>query len=131
MCALAALTVLSASARAQTTGICDRTSQVQTAILDALTSVSDCADVTASDLRGITSLNLRNKGIAALQSGDFAGLTGLRNAYLDSNQLGALPDGVFDDLFNLWQLRLINNQLSALPDGVFDDLSRLDAPGLV
>ena len=131
MCALAALTVLSASAGAQTGGICDRTSQVQTAILDALTSVSDCADVTASDLRGIIRLDLSNKGIAALQSGDFAGLAGLQVVRLDSNQLSALPGRVFDNLSSLESLYLSGNQLSALPDGVFDDLSNLRVPGLV
>ena len=91
MCALAALTVLSASARAQTGGICDRTSQVQTAILDTL-SVSDCADVTASDLSRITLLGLSGTGTAALQSGDFAGLSNLERVWLRDNSLSTLPE---------------------------------------
>ena len=57
-------------------GICDRTPQVQTAIVALLPDVSTCAEVTETHLAtGVTSLLLNDQGITALQADDFAGLT--------------------------------------------------------
>ena len=61
-------------------GICDRTQQVQDAILARLDNVSDCANVTDTDLSYlILTLDLENSGITTLKSGDFDGLSRLRN----------------------------------------------------
>ena len=111
-------------------GICDRTSQVQTAILAGLQaqnpSPSTCAEVTAAHLAtGITSLFLNGQSLTALQAGDFAGLTSLQELRLYDNQLTTLPDGLFDGLTALTTLYLNGNQLSTLPDGLFDGLSAL------
>ena len=59
-------------------GICDRTPQVQTAILGALQlqnpSPNTCGEVTETHLAtGITSLFLNGQGITTLQADDFAG----------------------------------------------------------
>ena len=111
-------------------GICDRTSQVQTAILAGLQaqnpSPSTCAEVTAAHLAtGITSLFLNGQSLTALQADDFEGLTSLQELRLYDNQLTTLPDGLFDGLTALTTLYLNGNQLSTLPDGLFDGLSAL------
>ena len=138
-------------------GICDRTEQVQDAILGRLNGVvDDCADVTDSHLAGITiGLRISNdpydRPALSLKSGDFAGLvnievlaiyyhtmdalpddifeglTGLNHLYLVENQLGALPEGVFNGLGSLESLDLRGNQLGALPEGVFNGLGSLES----
>ena len=107
-------------------GICERTSQVQDAILALLTDVTACGDVTGEHLAGITGvMSLQETGITALNSDDFAGLTGLGALRLSGNTLSVLPADVFNDLDTLTQLYLGGNNLSALPEGVFDELPRL------
>ena len=113
-------------ARANSAGICDRTQQVQDAILARLDNVSDCANVTDTDLSYLLlTLDLENSGITTLKSGDFDGLSRLNGINMSRNNLSALPDGVFDGLSRLQIINMNHNNLSALPDGVFDDLSRL------
>ena len=89
-------------------GICDRTSEVQEAILGKLNEgldapeISDCSEVTDEDLGGIIgSLILSNMDISALKSGDFQGLSGLTSLYLDHNNLTTLPEGIFQGLDSL------------------------------
>ena len=107
-------------------GICDRTQQVRAAIVDKVSGITDCANITAMHLENITgSLGLGNKGITTLQAGDFAGLTALTTLQLFNNQLGRLPAGVFDELTALTELWLSSNRLSSLPAGVFDELTEL------
>ena len=92
----------SSTVLAQSSGICDRTQEVQDAILAKLSDVSDCANVTDSHLAGITGdLTLSNESIAALKAGDFHGLSGLEQLYLNDNNLSDLPDGIFDGLESL------------------------------
>ena len=140
-----------------TAGICDRTEQVQDAILGRLNGVvDDCADVTDSHLAGITiGLRISNdpydRPALSLKSGDFAGLvnievlaiyyhtmdalpddifeglTGLNHLYLVENQLGALPEGVFNGLGSLESLDLRGNQIGTLPEGVFNGLGSLES----
>ena len=111
----------------QNSGICDRTQQVQDAILARLAAVSDCALVTESDLNGITgTLSLYRNGILALRSGDFDGLDNLEILSLGRNQITVLPEDVFDGLDNLTFLTLSGNQISALPEDVFDGLDSLE-----
>ena len=112
-------------ASALTGGVCDRTAQVRDALVAAVSEASDCSEVTTAHLGGITgSLNLVNRGIAALKAGDFAGLSGVRILTLNDNALTALPAGVFDGLGALEVLRLDYNALAAgsLADGVFEPL---------
>ena len=105
--------------------VCDRTPQVRDAIVAALPNASDCEDVTAADLAGITSLNLSFQNITVLKANDFNGLTALEYLYLSNNGLSRLPDGIFDGLTELKYLNLWANGLSSLPDGIFDELTAL------
>ena len=112
---------------AAASGICDRTAQVRDAILEMLDHVSDCADVTAADLSGITGfLGVLSNEALTLKSGDFAGLDNLNTLYLDGNQLSALPEDVFAGLGSLEELWLNSNQLSELPEDVFAGLGSLE-----
>ena len=121
----AAALVPATPAQAQVVNICDRTAQVETAILAAL-SHSDCSAVTSAELAGISGdLSLRGQGIASLQASDFSGLSGLTYLYLYDNALTSLPEGVFSGLGSLRELHLDFNTLTSLPEGVFSGLSSL------
>ena len=95
-----------------TAGICDRTEQVQDAILGMLNGVvDDCADVTDSHLAGITiGLRISNgpydRQALSLQSGDFAGLVNIEQLAIYNHTMDALPEDVFDGLGSLESLDL-------------------------
>ncbi len=95
--------------------VADRTLQVRDAILEAIPTVYDATQVTATHLASITGLNLRNKGISTLKIGDFSGLAALTNLNLYGNQLSSLPVGTFDGLGALTTLRLSGNVVDPLP----------------
>ena len=127
-CAVAGLLLLlttlgGAPAHAQAAGICGRTAQVQTAILDEIAGVSACGDVTSTQLAAIDLVDLSDAGITALAAGDFAGLTALEDLYLDDSDLTELPAGVFAGLTALEELELDDNDLTELPAGVFAGLT--------
>ena len=82
--------------------------------LHAVPSVTDAADVTETHLAAITRLNLRNKVITSLKSGDFSGMTGLTDLNLYGNQLSSLPDGIFKGLTALTTLRLGGNTVDPM-----------------
>ncbi len=109
-----------------TPGICDRTQQVQDAILAALADVDDCAAVTVANLDSITDLQMNSKSIDSLKKGDFAGLTSLTILNLTRNTLTSLPEGIFAGLAELTELVLDQNQLATLPEAVFDGLVKLE-----
>ena len=107
-------------------GVCSRTVQVREAIVRAISSASNCAEVSDSDLAGLNNvLELSGRGITTLKPGDFRGLTNLVVLHLGGNSLTELPDGLFDDLSNLQVLWLYRNSITELPDGAFDDLPEL------
>ena len=110
-----------------TEGVCGRTEAVRDALVAAITGVSACEGVTAAHLSGITELDFFGGSATALtlQSGDFAGLSGLQTLILKSVTLSSLPSNVFDGLTSLSKLNLKNTGLTALPSGVFDDLRSL------
>ena len=96
-------------------GICDRTSEVQVAILGKLNEgldapeITDCSEVTDEDLGGIIgNLTLSNMELSALKSRDFEGLSGLTSLYLDHNNLTTLPEGIFQGLDSL-DIELVSN----------------------
>ena len=115
-----------------TAGICDRTEQVQDAILGWLNGVvDDCADVTDSHLAGIT-IGLRisgndpnNRPALSLKSGDFAGLVNIEVLAIYYHTMDALPEDIFDGLGSLESLDLSGNEIAALPEDVFDGLGSL------
>ena len=97
--------------------------QVQDRIVALVPGVDAADDVTAAHLALITSLNLSDQSITALQAGDFDGLSALRSLSLAKNTLSSLPADIFSGLPALIQLDLGSNQLSSLPDEVFSELS--------
>ena len=109
---------------ARTGGICARTEQVRDAIV-AATAATTCANVTATHLSGLGILDLSNRSISSLQSGDFAELTGLTRLWLRNNTLSSLPANIFDGLTVLNWLRLEGNALSSLRADSFDGLTAL------
>ena len=128
----AAALVLATPAQAQVVDICDRTAEVETAILAGL-SHNDCSAVTSAELAVIGgTLALNSKGITSLQAGDFSGLSSVTGLNLASNSLTSLPDGVFGELISLTSLDLSSNQLASLPDEIFNspgNLTDLDLSG--
>ena len=113
-----------------TPGICDRTQQIQVAILAPLSDVDDCAAVTVANLASIVtfgSFGLLNQGITSLQKGDFAGLTALTDLNLNENALDSLPGTVFSGLTDARKYSLMtylnaNNcpgSESSLPEDLF------------
>ncbi len=98
---------------AEITPVVDRTTEVRDAIVTAA-GVNSAADVTDAQLSAITNLNLRSKGITALKSGDFSGMTGLTNLNLYGNELSSLPDKIFEGLTALTTLRLGGNTVDPM-----------------
>ena len=100
----------------------DRTPQVLEAIVDAVPDVTNPYNVSEAHLAAITSLDLSDfsEPITSLQSGDFAGLTGLTYISLWNNELTSLPAGIFDENTELTDLDLEDNELTSLPAGIFD-----------
>ena len=109
-----------------TPGICDRTQQVQDAILAELDDVDDCAAVTVADLETITYLEMPRKNVTALKSGDFAGLSALDHLQLRQNSLTELPSDLFSGLTALKILNLSNNALESLHPDVFSGLTAME-----
>ncbi len=111
--------------QAQDVNICDRTDQIETAILAELPAGTDCARVNPSDLAAITIVDAKNKSILQLKEGDFSGLTRLESLLLYRNSLSSLHEDLFDGLSNLDQLYLDHNLLTQLPEDLFDGLTSL------
>ena len=121
-------------------GVCDRTAQVRNAIVEAIGGGVTCSTVTSAQLAGITTLNLADRNIMSLRSGDFAGLTALTDLDLRGNQfsrrddsgtlLSTLPADIFDGLTSLTSLILRRSFLTTLDEDIFNDLTSLTSLGL-
>ena len=109
------------------TGICNRTQQVQDVILSKLTSVDDCADVTANNLASITgTFSLSDRIISRLKPEDFDGLTGIDRISLNDNFLRTLPRGLFTPVAtNIERIDILRNVIIELPTGTFSGLTNL------
>ena len=137
------------------TGICDRTQQVQDAILGALSDVdrlhggdrrpnlaglTDLASqldgagprpsLKAGDFAGLTSLpyllNLRQQQLDYAALTDvFSDLTALLGIHLSGNDLSSLDAGCSPGLTSLRTLNLDENALNTLEAGVFSDLTAI------
>ena len=103
-----------------------RTQKVVEAILEQLPT-SNCREVTSAQLAEITTVDASRRTLMSLQSGDFAGLSGLQSLSLHVNSLRTLPADVFDGLSSLRTLNIWQNSLRTLPADVFDGLSSLIA----
>ena len=95
-------------------GICDRTIQVQKALLEKAEK-EDCAQMTDQDLQAVVILNLSFNNITQLKANDFSSLTSLQRLSLYNNQLARLPEWLFSGLTSLQELYLYKNQLARLP----------------
>ncbi len=115
------------------TPVSNRTGAVRDAIVDAIEGVDAAENVTESQLAAITTLDIRNKNLTGLISGDFDGLTGLTLLNISSNKFSSLPVDIFDGLTSLTELDLSfnnffhddENAFTTLPDGIFDSLTSL------
>ena len=107
-------------------GVCSRTRQVRDAIVAAISAVSHCAQVTTTQLAGVTRLELQSTDLGSLQPDDFSGLTALTWLFLENNELRSLPAGVFSGLAGLSSLNLRGNDLVSLPAGLFSGLTTLE-----
>ena len=109
-------------------GICNRTAEVQTAILAALTGSPTCATVTDTQLASITSLAFFFYSNSSIPPADFAGLTGLTSlSSTFSDALTTVPDDAFTDLTALEYLSISSNSnLTTLGADAFDGLIALE-----
>ncbi len=107
---------------AQSGGICDRTPQVQEAILTAINQSNlTCSGVTTTQLNGLTgTLSMDHAGITNLKAGDFAGLTGITALSMHRNRLKSFPAGVFTGLDAVTQFQFHGNELTTVPASMFD-----------
>ena len=113
---IASLAPMPATAQTNTVNICDRTPQVEAAILAAISNPRPaCEAVLEADLAGIEFFSLFFDNITSLAGGDFTGLSALESLDLRGNGLTILPAGVFDDLSALEGLELSSNALTTLP----------------
>ena len=105
-------------------GVCDRTEQIK-AELVRVSGVSTCTFVTNRMLAAISTLDLSNKSIETLMTGDFEGLTSLSFLNLSSNEIETLTANDLDGLTALEYLDLKNNELSieGLPNNGFNWLA--------
>lgn len=74
--------------------VVDRTPHVGDAII-AAAGVNSAVEVTDADLAAITALNLREKELTTLKSGNFSGMSRLTSLNLYDNELSELPANIF------------------------------------
>ena len=109
--ALAKQTELDGATSSPNFSVCNRTNQVQQAVMQK-SEKTDCANITAQDLKAIKYLDLQNKNITTLKSLDFQGLSYLEYLFLEDNKLNTLPEGILQELSSLEYLVLWNNKFS-------------------
>ena len=111
---------------AQSTGICDRTPEVQTAIMVRL-GISRCEAVTDAHLAVIPSLFIELGQAETLRSGDLAGLTRLFALWIDADEVTTIEPGAFNHGMDfLSTLILYADALTTLPSGTFEGLGSLE-----
>ena len=102
--------------------VCDRTPQVQVAIIEQ-SSATECSSI--PDLATISSIGIGGS-LTALQSGDFAGMSGLTDLSIFFQPITALPAGIFAGLSALRSVDIAGNNIDTLPPDVFAGLSSVD-----
>ena len=68
-------------------------------------------------------VNLNSKGIEALETNVFFGMTALEFLKLGSNLIGALPTGILSGLAGLKRFGFYGNPLTSMPTGLFTGLN--------
>ena len=108
------------------TSVCDRNAGIRTAILAALTSVSNCANVTATHLSTIVTIDASNSSITSLAASDFDSLRP-QHLLLGNNQLGAVPTAVVQLMTHssFGSLDLSSNQITQLNQNDFSGATHL------
>ncbi len=107
-------------------GICDRTPEVQLAIIDWLGDKA-CENFTDANLLSLTDFSVEDyPTLISLKSGDFAGMTNILKLRFQRNSLEELPADIFDGLDALTELRIGRNNLTDLPAGIFAGLPNLE-----
>ena len=84
--------------------------------------------IESGDFSGLTNLKelwLTDNQVSSIESGGFSGLTNLQGLYLLRNQISSIEAGDFSGLTNLLWLRLRNNQISSIESGDFSGLTNL------
>ncbi len=106
------------------TDVCLRTPEVRDAIVAAITGVTDCADVTPAELRGIHTLSVTDHAaLLAIRLEDFAGINpSVIN--ITGNGLTTLPGGLFRNMGSLQALGLNDNQFTTLPVDLLEGMVR-------
>ena len=144
---------VNAAPRQQVVGFCDRTPEVQDAILESVTPYSTCSTITDTQLAAITQLRITGYSSASIVPGDFAGLTmltllkisdspllttvpanafsevtaSLTNLQIDRNSISSVHEDAFHGLSALNLILLSNNRIESLHEDTFDGLSALNA----
>ncbi len=108
------------------TSVCNRNAGIRDAILNALTSISNCADVTASHLSNITTIQANNANISSLAASDFDSLRP-QHLLLANNRLSAVPTAVVQLMAHATfrTLNLSNNQITQLNQNDFSGATHL------
>jgi Leucine-rich repeat (LRR) protein len=110
----------------------ERSKTVTTALEKTFDKKSD--NITATDLAGITELELPHIHIKSFKDGDFAGMTKLKKLYFYSlfhknekkkDEVAAFTKGVFAKIPQLEELIIEDDELGTLPDDVFESLKSL------
>ena len=115
------LIVAVVSAAASTQGICDRTLEVQQALLEKIVEATDCQAVTVSHLEGISgtldlsSPSVLTTALTGLKEQDLKDLRGLEGLNLSGNSISSLSSDAFSDLESLTELDVSGNGLTGLP----------------
>jgi len=120
-------------AQTTTVDICDRTEQIEEAILRAIDdntgSRPACDAVTTAQLEAIDLINVSGSStgsqVTSLKSGDLSGLTNITSFSAANSKIGTIPAGFFDANTNLTSMDLAVAQLTTLPAGIFDQLTSL------
>ena len=121
------------AAQATTVDICDRTEQIEEAILRAINdntgSRPACDAVTSAQLEAIEAINVSGTSmgsqVTGLKSGDLSGLTNITSFSATNSKIGTIPAGFFDANTKITLMDLAVAQLTTLPAAIFDQLTSL------
>ena len=105
---------------AQTEGICDRTVEIQAAILEKIGGGVTCDTVTTAQLAELMELRVNDTEMMSLESGDLNDLVALTSLDLSNNKIKSVPDDMSRDLYGFdIEISLEGNQLTELSENVF------------